>query len=82
MKADLDALTLLFREVFDRQDLVLSRKTIAADIPEWDSLMHIHVIMAAEKRFGVRFAPGEIANLMNNVGELLDLIVRKSSHES
>lgn len=78
MKADLDALTLLFREVFDRQDLVLSRDTSSADVPEWDSLMHIQVIVAAEKKFGVRFAPGEIEGL-KNVGEFLDLILRKSS---
>ncbi len=77
MTADLDALTLLFREVFDRPDLALSRETTARDVPEWDSLMHIQIIVAAEKKFGVRFAPGEIENL-KNVGEFLDLIVRKS----
>lgn len=77
MKADLDTLTLLFREIFDREDLVLSRETTAAEVPEWDSLMHIQVIVAAEKKFGVRFAPGEIEGL-KNVGEFLDLILRKS----
>jgi acyl carrier protein len=77
MKADLNALTLLFREVFDRQDLVLSRETSAADVPEWDSLMHIQVIVAAEKKFGVRFSPGEIEKL-RNVGEFLALIQSKS----
>lgn len=78
MKADLDTLTLLFREVFDRQDLVLSRATTAREVPEWDSLMHIQIIVAAEKKFGVRFAPGEIEGL-KNVGEFLDLILRKSA---
>jgi len=76
MLPDLNALTPIFRRVFDIDDIELQPATSAKDIPEWDSLMHIQLIVAVEKHFGVRFAPGEIDKLQN-VGEFLDLIHRK-----
>ena len=67
----------VFREVFDDESLSIERGTSASDIPEWDSLMHVTLIVNVEREFGVRFASSEIAGLQN-VGELLDLIQRKS----
>ncbi len=49
----------------------------ANDVEEWDSLLHISLILAVEKEFGIRFRMGEV-EATRNVGELADLIVRRS----
>lgn len=48
----------------------------AKDVPEWDSLVHISLLVAVEKSFGVRFRVGEV-EAAKNVGEFADLIVRR-----
>ena len=70
----------IFCQVFDNADIKISELTSAQDISEWDSLMHIQLIVAVEKHFNIRFAPGEIEKLQN-VGQFLDLIIKKYGHE-
>ncbi len=69
-------LSALFREVFDDPDLVVSDSTTAADIPEWDSMTHITLIVAAEQEFGIHFRASEMDG-MQDVGELARLIAAK-----
>jgi acyl carrier protein len=71
-----ERLTQTFRSIFGRQDIQLSRNTTANDIKEWDSLMHINLIVAVEKEFKVRFTALEVMSF-NNVGDLVDTIERK-----
>ena len=66
----------IFREVFDDDDIVLSRQTTADDIDAWDSLSHMNLIVAVELRFKVKFALGELQAL-KNVGDLADLVDKK-----
>ena len=66
----------IFRDVFNDEDLVISRETSAKDVEEWDSVMHVSLIVNVEKAFGVRFSSSEVAKLQN-VGELADLIESK-----
>jgi acyl carrier protein len=76
----LERLQTVFRDVFDDDSIVLAESTTANDIEGWDSLMHINLIIAVEKRFGVRFAAAEIAGLKNegeNVGTFAALLARK-----
>ena len=68
-----DKLTDVFRDVFDDEELAVTRETTASDVPAWDSLMHVTLIVAVEKSFGVRFKSSDVASLQN-VGELVDLI--------
>ena len=65
----------IFRDVFDDDDLVLTRKTTAADIEDWDSLAQINILVACESTFGVKFRLTEIGKL-ENVGDMVDLIER------
>ena len=69
----------VFQEVFDNDELTVSRQMTAADVEDWDSLMHVTIILAAEREFGVRFSSTEVATLLN-VGQLMDLIDAKSSN--
>jgi acyl carrier protein len=73
MTDTLNRLTDVFRDVFDDEALTITRETTAADVPAWDSLMHVTLIVAVERSFGVRFKSSEVASLQN-VGELVDLI--------
>ena len=66
-------LTAVFRDVFEDDALVVARETSARDVPGWDSLMHVTLILQVERRFGVRFSSGEVA-MLRNAGELQDLI--------
>ena len=67
------------QSIFD--DLFLEPVTMtpalsAKDVPEWDSLMHISLVVSVEKAFGVRFRVGEV-EATKNVGEFADLIVKR-----
>ena len=72
----LSQLTMIFRDVFDDPDLVLTPATTARDVPGWDSMNHITVVVAAERHFGVKFHTSEI-EMLQNVGELTRLIGAK-----
>jgi acyl carrier protein len=71
-------LTPIFRDVFNDDDLVVSEGMTAADVPTWDSLSNINMIIAVEKAFGVKFSIKDVRNL-KNVGELLELIKKKAA---
>jgi acyl carrier protein len=80
MASLLDDLQDVFRGVFADDELQIAESTTAPDVDGWDSLVHINLIIAIEKRFGVRFATAEISRLNTsgaNVGTLLDLLRRK-----
>jgi acyl carrier protein len=57
-------------ETVGLETLVLTPTTTAADIEGWDSLANVQIIVAVERRFGIRFRTGEIAAI-KNVGELI-----------
>jgi len=65
----------VFRDVFDDESIVISRETTAADVEQWDSLMHVTLMVHLERKFGVRFSSSEVSDL-KNVGELVDLVTR------
>lgn len=54
--------------------------TVAAEVPGWDSLSHINVVLAVEKHFGVRFKGVEILKL-KNVGDLQRLVESKLAQQ-
>ena len=72
----MDTLTGIFREIFDNPSLVLQVAMTAADVENWDSLNHIDLIVAIEKKFKVKFTTREVASL-KTVGDLAELIQKK-----
>ncbi|MEI6305549.1 MAG: acyl carrier protein [Deltaproteobacteria bacterium] len=74
----LDVLNGVFVEVFGDNSLVITRKTTANDVEDWDSLTHMNLVMILEKKFKIKFALGELQTLQN-VGDMLDLINAKVS---
>jgi acyl carrier protein len=51
----------IFREVFSNPQLVLTEEMSATSIPDWDSVAMVHIILATEAEFGVRFNTDEVA---------------------
>ena len=63
----------VFRDVFDDDSITVTPKTTANDIEDWDSLEHITLISAVEKKFKMKFKMGEISS-MKNVGEMASIV--------
>ena len=74
-KTILAAVQDIFRDNFDDEELVITRETCADDIEDWDSLEQINLLTAIEKKFGIKFKLADVRGL-ENVGDLLDLVVR------
>jgi acyl carrier protein len=66
----------IFVEVFENHTIVISGATTAADIPEWDSLNHIMLVVEIERKFNIRFVSGEVSGF-RNVGEMCEAIRAK-----
>jgi acyl carrier protein len=71
-------LTGIFQDTFDDPGLVLFDAMTAADIDDWDSLQHIVLVLAIERRFAVKLNPAEVGKLAN-VGRMIDLLLAKSA---
>jgi acyl carrier protein len=70
----------VFRDVFEDPALILQDNMTAEDVEGWDSLAHINLIIALEKRLSIKFATAEISRLKedgSNVGTMLELVARK-----
>ena len=72
----LEEFTGLFREVMDNPGISLTRELSAKDVPGWDSLFNVSLIVAVERHFKIKVFLGELDKL-RTVGDLVDLIHRK-----
>lgn len=70
----------IFQDVFDDDELVVTNKSNAEEIEDWDSLSHIRLVVAIEKQFDIKFAFGELQEL-KNVGEMIALIQEKQEED-
>ena len=73
MSATLLALQNVFREVFDNPTLRIAPHTSRSDLPDWDSVAQIKLILAVEEQFDFHFSEIE-APAMSNVGHFLAAI--------
>jgi len=65
-------------KTLELDDFEFRDETRACDVPGWDSLSHVQVIMAVEQYFQIRFKTGELLRL-KNVGDLQALIDSKTA---
>ncbi len=77
-EALLQRLNEVFRSVFDDPTLTVSPDTTAKDVPGWDSIMHITLVIEVESEFNVKFQMAEIEKL-RNVGDLIAMLVAKQA---
>ena len=57
-------------------DWDINDDTLAEQVPGWDSLSHVNVILAVERHFGVHFKAREVLSL-KNIGDLQRLLDSK-----
>ena len=69
-------LTEVFCDVLDLDEIELTDATTRADIEEWDSFSHVHLVMEIQKEFGMTFSPSEALS-WKTVGGIVDSILSK-----
>ena len=69
----LKTLSDIFNDVLDLDNIQLLESTSANDLEEWDSLSHIQLVVAIEKKFQIKFKSSEIIT-WKNVGSIVDSI--------
>lgn len=62
-------------DILNLPGLQLTEETTARDVPGWDSLTHVQIIIGVEQAFGIRMSATEVAQL-ENAGSLVDVIQR------
>ena len=71
-----DELKKIILSALKLDDFDFKDETIAPQVPGWDSLNHINVILAVEKHYNIRFKNIEVLRL-KNVGDLQKLVDSK-----
>ncbi|MBX2905516.1 MAG: acyl carrier protein [Taibaiella sp.] len=66
----------IFIDVLDNKEIRLAENTTAADVDEWDSLSHIQLVVAIEKKYKIRFTTNEIQQ-WKTVGDLVSNLEAK-----
>lgn len=72
-----ERLTSIFHDTFDDDSIVLSSKTTAHDVKDWDSVNHINLIVAIEEEFHIKLKTAELESL-KDVGQMVRLIESKT----
>jgi acyl carrier protein len=68
----------VLQDIFLDDRLVITEDTKLAEIPQWDSMLHVTLIMALENEFSVRLNAREASQSVA-VRPILDLLERKSN---
>lgn len=68
----------IFRDVLDQPNLKLTAESNAKNVEDWDSLAHVTLVGAVERRFRLKFTLAELQSL-KNIGDMASLIQKKST---
>lgn len=74
----LSELNEIFKDNFDDDSIELTEETTGNDIEDWDSLEHINIIMACERKWKIKFDLDEVAE-MKKIGDIISNIIKKLS---
>ena len=69
-----ELLTRIFREVFERGDIVLRPELTSKDVFGWDSFKQVEILMQIEDDLGITLSSREIDSL-RNVGDLAKVVL-------
>ncbi|RUM94336.1 MAG: acyl carrier protein [Thiothrix sp.] len=65
----------VFKAVFNDDSIQLEDSTTAKDIPGWDSVAHINLMLSVEQSFGLQFSGDQFSDF-ENIGELKAFLSR------
>ena len=77
MAITIEQLQEIFRNVFS-SDVSINSETSKENLPEWDSINHLNLIVELEDQLNFQFTPEEIESI-KSVHILLDLIQKKAN---
>lgn len=66
----------IIEEHFQLTKNAVSRSTTAKDVPNWDSLSNINLLLKCEKIYEIKFNALDLVRIFN-VGDFVDLIDKK-----
>jgi acyl carrier protein len=66
----------ILADVLDNESLQLTEESTAEQVPDWDSINQVKLLIGLENELNFRFSSQEVEGL-NNVGALIDLVQRK-----
>ncbi len=69
----LETITATVRDELEDDSIVLTLQTRAKDVPGWDSLAHVRIVVGVEVAYGVEFNTNDVVGL-KNVGDLVRLV--------
>ena len=75
-EAILETVTELLREVFDDPVLHVTKQTSAKDVPGWDSMKQVMILLAVEEKFDIQLSTRE----MDRLRDVGDLVAAIASH--
>lgn len=73
----LEHLRSIVRAVLDDEDVDFDMDTLIRDVPDWDSLNNMHIVVRMEKNLGLDFQQSDFENV-RSVGDLVRLAVQKA----
>lgn len=65
----------IFRELYDDEGLQLHPGLRLEELPDWDSVMQVKMVLTVEAEFGFRFETEEVSAI-RGVADLLQLIAK------
>lgn len=71
----------IIRDQLEDQTLEIDDATVVDDIPDWDSIAHVQIIVAIENRFAILCDPEEYTAFAD-VGEMVDSIAAKLAEKA
>jgi len=69
----IERLQVVFREVFDDNALRINRNMSKSDIPEWDSVATVRLVLSVEQEFGIHLSTDQVADI-RDVASLVQAI--------
>ena len=75
--SNLQRIQTIFRDFFDDPTLVIDSETSPAVLPDWDSVAQVHIVLALEEAFDMRFTTDEVAKV-HSVADILRILASRA----
>jgi acyl carrier protein len=73
-----DRLEKVIRQVFDIEAEIIDENWTSEDIPDWDSVGHLNLIMEVEKEFGIKIEIEEMFEI-EKLGDITRILQKKNA---